>query len=506
MCKTTAALSVCLFLAGCATSPRTVGGDGTGLAEGQHNLTARGFAILGSGNPSSVQQSSSPATQIHRLAAIRYVGLGAPRPMGYGQPINLADLYTRLIIVNQDALVGNCSSNCQGSVSPEEVRDYELEKRGWLAKLLSNRKIGITTLANVEVQDPPVPVRNLPLFSLTHDSVRGQGEVFASLLTGSHVQTPLFRLTANTAITIHLNTNISDEKAFAISPVVLKAVQAAVQIAAPTSTVYTTLSKDEVGNAAKALDTALNGLFSQTITEDIQIGSLSSGWNLRFGEPAYDVVVRGLVPGDLVHSKADEGADPYASPSDHVIGTWDIEALCPRPSLFDARDICSAIGNTRPAAGGGSGASGGPNPPSKIAVTDADAIKTLVNRTKHDILLSLTPSQVLSANLSSAVTIQDFVKVQQFYTDFIGRDSKSRTDADTITFCANARDALYKVGLNQFDATLVLWAMDQSMSGISDLSSHRVHDVCTSGTESTIDLRGGTDVLKPPTLWTRVGE
>ena len=168
--------------------------------------------------------------------------------------------------------------------------------------------------------------------------------------------------------------------------------------------------------------------------------------------PAPEVLarVRGTVPGNLVKLEGDRasGADSH---DDKLIGIWEIQVLCPRPSLFDARDICSRIGDGR-------------------AVTDQASIDALVRATQADISHSLTPAQVLTTNLSASVTVQDFIKTQTFYTDFISRQG-APDPKDTRAFCANAVDALYKAGLNQFDAQQVLWAMDKAMPGLNTLDA-----------------------------------
>jgi hypothetical protein len=385
------------------------------------------------------------------LAAVRYIGMVPTNPQGLHAPLNLAELYTRIIAVNTKGAVGDIdAANPNQSAPAETVRAYELEKRNFVARLISNRKIDISMFAQVQLTDPAVPVGNLPLFSISHDSERGSGETFATLLTGSFVQTPLFRLTGNTAMTVHVSSNISDQHSFAISAVVLKAVQTAVSIAAPVSTVYTTLSKDEVANSAKALDTALRGLFSQSVSEDIQIGSFASGWQISRDDKTVLARVRGTVPGNLVKREGDgAGASAEDRRADKLVGVWEIQVLCPRPSLFDARDICSKISDDR-------------------SVTDQPTIDRLVQTTQAEISHSLTPAQVLTTNLSASVTVQDFIKTQTFYTDFISK--KGAPDPkDTRAFCSNAVDALYKAGLNQFDALQVLWAMGQAMPGLNTL-------------------------------------
>jgi hypothetical protein len=359
------------------------------------------------------------------IEIVRYIGVDRSKWPGGGAPSNLTDLYTRIEVETDRTTAG-------GGVAgePENPRAYEKERRSALARLLANKTITITTLARADLNDPDLSI-TLPLYSISHSSIRGTGEVFVTDFMSSHVQAPLFRIRPNTAITLHLNTKISDDLKVQGASTVLKAVQTAVNIAAPTSTLFTTLSKSDLSNASKAIDSALGGLFSQDLTEDVELGRLADSWS-----PAAEVEVDGRVPPGLVRTEQETRADKD-------IGVWHIRLSCPRPSYFDPRDLCAY---------------------------EPDGTRFLPGRLgelQDDIARRVSDSSILEEQLSAQITIQSFIQTQSWYTAFLGNGAK--TPADARAFCTDALSALYAAGLNRFDASLALRAMADQMPGIATL-------------------------------------
>jgi hypothetical protein len=293
------------------------------------------------------------------------------------------------------------------------LRDYDQERRFWLWRWFSNKSVTITTLAQVDIADPALPVA-LPLFSISHNSVLA-GEVFATNITSADVRAPLFRIQPNTSITVHLNTKISDDIRMQAASTALKAVQVAVNVAAPTSTILTTLSAKDISNSATAIDKALSGVASQDVTEDIDLGRLAETWT-----PGSEIVVTATVPWGLV--RGDKDVDPDTnkeSRQDKVVAAWHIRLSCPRPSYFDPRDLCAYDGN------GGVRFNNSP-----------DQIKSL----KTQIATAASASTILREPLSAQFTVMAFVQTQPWFTDFLQKSKKQA--ADTRLFCANAMTSL----------------------------------------------------------------
>lgn len=482
---------------------------------------------------SSPDDQGQPKKPI-KIRLLKYIGLkDENRLIGGRTPVMLAELYTRIIIENNDDGLGtgdgtdvSCPLAAGATAGDPCERSYDAEKRSWLARLFKSEHLNIAALMTLQVNEPAIPMGTVVLFSATHDSARIAGETFQTNLTGSDIGTPLFRLTANTNVMMHLKSDIIDTQTFTISTALLNGIRAAVNIAAPAAPVFTTLSKPDVDNAAKAIDTTLNGLFSSERHEDIQLVSLPSAWSLQKDKPAAIVTVEGWVPRGMIKMSADASADAAGknrSNSDDyshktpgpreadkfLVGSWKVEALCPRPSIFNPRDICSGIGgnlgdkNSDNAAGSGNNNGVTKNSDKNSEITDPEAIVNLIHDAKKAVLTNISPSQILNTNLRSGVTVSDYVVGYQAYADFIS--TKPVTAASLHTFCAKMVGGLTGVGLNEFDAYLVLWAMSKNINGISTLSQTEMDSTghtpltvgkqCKTGTETDIDLDGADTPL-----------
>jgi hypothetical protein len=382
--------------------------------------------------PKGPQEAPGLIGAENSLNLIRYIGADRSRWPDSGKPTNLAGLYTRIEILTDATTAGDLGSG--------QTRGYEIERRGWLARLISNRTIAVTTVARAEIRDPDISTA-VPLFSLTHDSVRGSGEVFVTNYTSSDVQSPLFRIGPNTTLTIQLNTKHSDQQKTDITTVLIQSVQKAITIAAPTSSVLTTLSKPDVDKSAKAFDSVIGGLFSQDTTENIAIGRLIDSW-----VPGAQLTVTGAIPRGLVYAATDDKWEGNPKPHpDFGVGLWHVRLTCPRPSIFDVENLCSADQRT------------------------FNGSVAAINSIKTNIVARLTASQILQTKLSSQVTVRDFILTQEFYTKFLAKEQKA--PKDTEAFCLDTIGALYEVGLNDFDAALVLRAISLKLSGIASLDT-----------------------------------
>ena len=417
-----AAGATCAVLAACATTHRPPPSYTVQSAPPPIDLEPQVGSSGGAEGPPARAATASP------IEIVRYIGVDRSRWPDGGAPRNLTDLYTRIEVETDRPTAG-------GGVAgePANPRAYEKERRSALARLLSNKTITITTLARADLNDPDLSI-TLPLYSISHSSIRGTGEVFVTDFMSSHVQAPLFRIRPNTSITLHMNTKISDDLKVQGASTVLKAVQTAVNIAAPTSTLFTTLSKSDLSNASKAIDSALGGLFSQDLTEDVELGRLADSWT-----PAAEVEVDGRVPPGLVRTEQETKADKD-------IGVWHIRLACPRPSYFDPRDLCVYAPDTP---------------------EDMRFLPGRLGELQDDIARRVSDSSILEESLSAQITIQTFIQTQSWYTAFLGNAAK--TPADTRAFCTNALSALYAAGLNRFDASLALRAMADQMPGIATL-------------------------------------
>ena len=442
---TTALLALC---AGCAThADHPWVGRGVEIQAGGQAPAPPPLSetppILGSSGGAEGPADHQLRNVVQNIEIVRYIGADRTKWPDGAAPQTFNDLYARLEVESTSESAGSLTPPVTEEGERPGVRSYQLERRSWLARLFANRSISVASVANAQVNDPDVTTV-LPLFSISHSSVRGSGEVFVTDFTSAHVQAPLFRIGANTTITVHVNAKISDKLQTDATGLIIKAVQTAVNIAAPTSSVLTTLSKTDVANASHAIDTAIGGLFSQDLTEDIEIGRLMDSWT-----PSAEVEVQGWVPWGLVRAGGDVPAGGPNPKADMRVGTWHIRLTCPRPSIFDPSDLCAGL-----------------DPANLRSDWRKNFGAEATSRLKVDIARRLDPGQILGTRLSSQTTVRAFIQTQSWYTGFT--QAATKTPADTRTFCANALNELYGAGLNRFDAALAVNAARQ-LPGIVNL-------------------------------------
>ena len=365
---------------------------------------------------------------------VRYIGIDTSAWPGAQAAQNYSDLYTRMEL---------SSPNSAGTAATgSALRDYNSENRDWFARLWSSETDTVTAVANITVRDPGLTVA-IPLFSVSHASGRDLGNSWVTNFTASSVESPLFRIGPNTGLTIHVAAKISSDLKSQGASLAVGAVTKAVQIAAPTSTLLTTLSQTEVNNAASAIDTAISSLLSEDIGEDIEVGRLMNSWT---GSAAISLsgcapFVRSTDPVATGNCAANPDTD---GGTDMPVGTWQLQLACPRISAFDPRDVCDVDSKT------GALTLEDISTPTKLQALQASAANTV------------SDAQVLGFNLSSQVNILTFVQSQSWFTTFMGvTGTKQAKNYDD--FCNGALVGMEMNGLNKFDAALVIRAIANQM-------------------------------------------
>lgn len=384
-----------------------------------------------------------------RISILRYVGADDRAWPDNKSGIALSDLYTRIELRINGNSSGNTSQPASGGGNDlRAVRSYEKEDRSWVERLFFSETDTVTALANVEIKNPDMKIA-VPLYSVTHASGRGLGNSWVTNFTASYVESPLFRMTANSALVVHLNAQVSQDLKSQATSMVVGAVTQAVQIAAPTSTLLTALSKPEVNSAAQAIDSTISTLISQDKTEDLRLGRFADTWT-----PSTQFALSGCAPFVRLDGSPsrDDRCDRFAAADsseydDLRVGEWTIMLRCPQLSAFDEQDICH-------------------DPDGHALKTD----KTLSSQEQRaafaKILSRINYAQVLQFPLSSQVNIRAFVLSRDWYTTFL----KSKQDPDAVTdFCANAvsgPSGFYANGLSWFDSAVALGATIRELSGL----------------------------------------
>ena len=369
---------------------------------------------------------------------MRYIGWdtsGWPRSKSGN---SIAGLYTRLEIYSNADRGGGNSNSGDGEKNPIALRSYDKENRSWVERLLASETDTVTTLANIEIKDPELKVA-VPLFSISHASGRDLGNTWVTNYTQSYVESPLFLIGSNTAMVVHLNAQVSKDLKSQAAASIIGAVTQAVQIAAPTSTLLTTLSKPEINNAASAIDTTISNMFSNDKSEDVELGRFADSW-----APGDQLVVTGCAPFVRLDGTRDERCSSLqdASSMDIKVGQWTIGMRCPQISVFDSRDICTTASNQH--------------------LMTASEIDTA----QSQIATSVRNSDILKFPLSSQVSIMAFAQTQDWYTNFL---KSQKTDSDAASFCASAMggtSSFVANGLSVFDSALALRAIIETASGV----------------------------------------
>jgi hypothetical protein len=402
------------------------------------SMPPAGTTTIGAGNGNT----DTPSLQADDMI-VRYIGVDTRHWKPMTKPISYADLYTRVQLTGREDY-GTGTAAAENPLA--KLRDYKREKRPWLARILAAKADTVTTVANVEIADPALKVA-IPLFSVSHSSGPKLADTWDTNFTASNYNWPLFRLGPNTTLTVNLHTSVTSDVKSQGASLALGAIIEAVKVAAPASTLLTPLSRTDVANTAGAIDGAVSALFSNDITETIQLGRLAQSWS----NGSY-IQLTGCAPFVRDEGDADTVSKNCAKSTDidggvnAMVGQWELMLACPRLSVFDARDICSPIGDE--------------------SVADLQAgIDTPDGRAKPEavIALSVSDTQILGFNLSSQVTVQSFILAQTWYSDFIAIEADKKTDSDYVNFCAGGAVGLENNGLNAFDAALAIRAATRQL-------------------------------------------
>ncbi|MBV8978497.1 MAG: hypothetical protein JOZ13_14085 [Alphaproteobacteria bacterium] len=395
------------------------------------------------------------------LSIVRYLGWDTDGWSRAPSPNQMAGLYTRLELYAPPSVGGSAPH------SAIRLRSYDQENRSWFERLFESETDTVTTLANVEIRNPALNIA-IPLFSVSHASGRDLGNTWVTNFTQSNVESPLFLIGPNTALIIHLKAQASQDLKSQAAASVIGAVTQAVQIAAPTSQLLTTLSKPEVNNAATAIDTTISNLYSKEKSEDVEIGRFADSWR-----PGNKIVLSGCAPFVKVDGPVDGNikctdiAD--VTTVDVQVGTWILIMRCPQVSAFDSQNVCKH---------------------SDQVMSDTEikaAQKAVADRVSNGFILQYA--------LSSQTTVQSFVQSQSWYTAYV--NSSTKNEDAMASFCGNAMSGTTSLpanGLSDFDAALVLRAIIDTAPGIvqhrNTTPGFQTSDGCKAALGKQADLIG----------------
>lgn len=443
---------LCVAMAACSTAPQPAQEPPAQAAPpppppAAEQAQAAGTEYSAVSVSNSGASGGAPAANASTFQLERYIGIDSSKWPAPDHQASFSDLYTRIEFHSGSYRAGMTPS---AASSTNTARDYTQESRGWLSRVLSTETDSVTTLASVQIANPELKV-SVPLFSVTHASGSGLGNSWATDFTSSDVRSPLFRIGPNTTVTIDLSAKVSSDLKSQGTSLAVNAITQAVKIANPSAALLTTLSSSNVNSAATAIDTALSGLLSKDIAEDIQLGRLANSW-----QPGAQFTFYGCSP--FVRSENQSANNVCGrnvdidGDTDVEVGEWTLALTCPRLSAFDPRDICHSIGDA-------------------ALTSNGTVLPDNLLAAKKEIAANISDSQVLEFPLSSQVTVSAFSQSQIWFTTFVTAIGHSAKPSDYGAFCAGAVGAYESSGLSQLDSEMALRALIRSLGQLSGARS-----------------------------------
>ena len=319
------------------------------------------------------------------------------------------DTYTRLEIVSNHA--------------PAGVIDYVKRKLFW--RLTIGKRY--TTNVSLKAQANRF-IATVPLLTLDHESSSKAGESFTRSNARSSFDFPLFLVAGNGGGdigTFEFQVNASDGTQSNAASVALSVAERFLKTVAPTSGVMTTLTEDKTREVAGALDTAVNQLFSSSVTERQRFDI-----NLKAGRKYQLEIFGPAVQGDWRDAS-------------RRFGSWTIGFAAPRPSVFSDIKICST--------------------------GDAPACREDLSTARHDAAADALnrPLSVLAFDLfdsaEDAGSVGAYLRQQSWWAEDLAElDGVTGYAPPVAQFCRQIRSAIVSIGLNDLDARIVAQAVAQS--------------------------------------------
>ncbi len=328
-------------------------------------------------------------------------------------------------------------------------RDYEGEKRGTVARLLSGRTRSTVVALKLHVTEPSLDF-SIPLMAINYEDKIGNGLSYVTTVSDSNADQPYFRLTATTMTALTLSASSTRNADTPMAARTLGAVQAALSVVAPQSTLITTFSKEASSRMSSAIDSTIASLFSEAKSETLTISKPLESWDRDSR-----MIVRVDLPNDVRLRKKDrlrhqhtDGTRQASDPDvvDHAQLYFEVTLACPRPSIFYATDVC----------------------PRGAAKTEAPA--DLLAQLKANV----TAPAVLSFDLSPGKTLRQHISSRDFFLNFLRDLPQGKWTKETrnrlSAFCDAISTELRTVGFSTLDSKIGTWAI---ISGMGDLASIR---------------------------------
>lgn len=336
------------------------------------------------------------------------------------EAVSFANAYTRLLIYSDVAADGN-----QGTTP------LPYTERPWWLRALLGQEFSINLTAKVTVGSFETTV---PLATIGHES-NSDGEQWNRVIHHSKSNFPFFLVRADGSTSVPVvKFSVSGTKSYS-SRGAAAAVQVALGVARATSqpvSVVTRLTEQSTRDKARAIDNAISKLFASGITEEHWTDRDLRLWRIGTGNQPNGVTVNFAIPSN----EQDWNSEAL------YVGKWTITFDYPRPSIFSDWRVCPT------------------NRLSRCATTRTDAELKI----HKEIDASEVLNYVLWNGEHSLGTIRAFVSQQDWYISAqIALTTPTTAIPAANALCRKIANEIAGLGLNGFDAKVVVWAVTQGM-------------------------------------------
>lgn len=419
MYTTTIPLFVAISIAGCATTSQK------NRVQNHPTYMAQEYASVMAQQPHTKEnfggEKISYRNAVHITPLSDYEDEWA---QGSAEGSDFSDAYTRLMILSKV----NSSSDINGNST--ELLDYE--GRLWISRMLVERNYSINLTAKVSAGSFEATV---PLATISHQS-GSQGEKWSRTVHHTRQNFPLFLVPASgSASTPTLRIMVNGDRNYssgAASTAVQVAFNAA-QLTGQPSRVVTALSANSVRDQAHAMDQAISKLFGTGLSEEHW-----SDRDLRYWSTDDKHLPRGARVTFKIPSKVKDWNSTKLT-----VGEWTITFDYPRPSVFADWRICPKAQNLPRCA------------PSRMIA-------------QNKILSEINTGEVLNFTVAPGTqgigTIRAYLAQKDWFT--LSQSALADSVRGTIaasSMCRMIINEMTGIGLNSFDANIVVWAVVKGM-------------------------------------------
>ena len=356
---------------------------------------------------------------------------------------DFSDSYTRLIILSKV----NDSRTASGGQIPKPL---EYKPRLWIYRALVDRNYSINLSAKVTAGSFEATI---PLATVSHQSGR-KGEQWLRSIHHDQRNFPLFLVTSNgSGSTPTVRFLFSGDRSYA-SSAAATSIQVALNFAkiSDTARVVTALSKDGVREQARAMDEAISKIFNNSLSEEHW-----SDRDLRFWRRGRS----GEIGGARIDFSIPEKIENWNSEPQHV-GEWIVTFDYPHPSAFVDWRVC------------------GPDAYEPRCTTDKESAK-------EKIRADANAGEILNFRISDGSnglgTIRAYLLQKEWFNAAqIGLADSSKRAITANSLCRMIGNEITGIGLNGFDADLVVWAVINGMP-IANIDALRDAPDCKRSTD-----------------------